>query len=285
MEENKTDDGALPCRAGRGRPGEISKGRGGSNWRRCSDGGPHTSLQWVKPTHPAAVSGELGNPFPSFRFSQKPECFLQGRSSQNCAAVWATVSRVYDGTSIWGRRSPRLDSSRKIGLCLRYVFFSRGQGSLHILGQICGLSLRQRRLAPDRSLLGNQENEFLAHGEPNECLEKHSSVDKTGQNLKIFYSYKTWIIGTSRNNCRKMNISLEFCCTSLNNFHDLKQQPGLGAASTWLTLNLGLLGHITKRPTLCLSKRDNSTHHIYTCVPTDQLTQSGRSFRIYQWTQ
>lgn len=61
---------------------------------------------------------------------------------------------------------------------------------MHILGQICGLSLHQRRLAPDRTLLGNQENGFLAHGEPNECLEKHSSVDKTGKNLNFTMNYK-----------------------------------------------------------------------------------------------
>lgn len=41
---------------------------------------------------------------------------------------------------------------------------------------------------------------------------------------------------------------------------DFKHQPRLEAAATWLTVNLGLLGHITNRPTLCLNKRDNSTH-------------------------
>ena len=54
----------LPCTAERGRPAEISKGRGGNSWRTCSDEGPHTSLLWAKPTPPAAVSEELGNPSP-----------------------------------------------------------------------------------------------------------------------------------------------------------------------------------------------------------------------------
>lgn len=54
----------LPCTAERGRPAEISKGRGGNSWRTCSDEGPHTSLLWAKPTPPAVVSEELGNPSP-----------------------------------------------------------------------------------------------------------------------------------------------------------------------------------------------------------------------------
>lgn len=52
----------LPCTAERGTPGEISIGTSGSSWRRCSDGGPHTSLPWATPTRPASRFGELDSP-------------------------------------------------------------------------------------------------------------------------------------------------------------------------------------------------------------------------------
>lgn len=91
--------GVLPCTEERGRPGERSTGTGGCSWRMCSDGGPHTSLLWVKPTHPAAKSVKLASPSPLFRVRQKLESFLLGWSSKNRAADWGTVSSLYDGTS------------------------------------------------------------------------------------------------------------------------------------------------------------------------------------------
>lgn len=52
-----------PCTEERGRPEGISRGRGGSSWRRCSDGGRRTSLRSAKPTPPDAKSVVLESPF------------------------------------------------------------------------------------------------------------------------------------------------------------------------------------------------------------------------------
>lgn len=55
-----------PCTEEKGRPEGISRGRGGSSWRRCSGGGQHTSLRSAKPTPLAAKSVVLESP--SFQY-------------------------------------------------------------------------------------------------------------------------------------------------------------------------------------------------------------------------
>lgn len=88
-----------PCKAGKGRPGERSRGTGGSSWRMCSGGGPHTSLLWLKPTPPAAVSEELGNPLsPSEQPTQGSK--VSSKAGAPDGPVVATRSRIYNGTSI-----------------------------------------------------------------------------------------------------------------------------------------------------------------------------------------
>lgn len=81
----------LPCTAERGRPEEISKGRGGSSWRTCSDGGPRTSLLWEKPTPPAAVSEELGNPSSTKSWEASSKAVAQklcSSSSHSILCLW-----------------------------------------------------------------------------------------------------------------------------------------------------------------------------------------------------
>lgn len=55
-----------PCTEEKGRPEGISRGRGGSSWRKCSGGGQHTSLRSAKPTPLAAKSVVLESP--SFQY-------------------------------------------------------------------------------------------------------------------------------------------------------------------------------------------------------------------------